>query len=88
MPLKLVPPSIKGVLVRLMQERRGSRECRKILNDLVAGERAAILGVVQHTLDKGSERAEGYDILSTYCAGYVRGLAELQAAIKARGDVG
>ena len=94
MPLKLVPPSIEGVLVRLMQERRGSRpsasieEWRKILNDLVAGERAAILGVVQHTLDKGSERAEGYDILSTYCAGYVRGLAELQAAIKARGDVG
>ena len=48
MPLKLVPPSIEGVLVRLMQERRGSRpstsieEWRKILNDLVAGERAAL----------------------------------------------
>ena len=94
MPLKLVPPSIEGVLVRLMQKWRSSRpsasieEWRKILNDLVAGEGAAILGVVQHTLDKASERAEGYDIPSTYCAGYVRGLAELQAAIKARGDVG
>jgi hypothetical protein len=48
MPLKLVPPSIEGVLVRLMQKWRSFRpsasieEWRKILNDLVAGERAAL----------------------------------------------
>ena len=46
MVLKLVPMGIDGVLIRLMQERCGSRpsasieEWRKILNDLVAGERA------------------------------------------------
>ena len=46
MVLKLVPISIEGVIIRLMQERRGSRpsasieEWRKILEDLVAAERA------------------------------------------------
>jgi hypothetical protein len=56
MVLKLVPISIEGVLVRLMQERYGSRpsasieEWRKILTNLVAGERAAILEPIKSEL--------------------------------------
>jgi hypothetical protein len=77
--LKLVPMSIEGVIRRLVQERYGSRpsasieEWRKILNDLVASERAAILELIE------SARADAH----IYDGDYV--LRTVAAAIRARG---
>ena len=83
--LKLVPISIEGVITRLMQERSGFRpnaslkEWRKILNELVAGERAAILELIERTR-KSLAEGQPYSY-NTGCRDTCKALA---AAIRAR----